>query len=84
MTGRYADAELLGRAQSQAAGDRIRHLRHERDWSQKTLAGKSGISAAAISHAETGATRLRIVNAGKVAAAFGVTVEELTERTGQR
>lgn len=79
MSGRYPDADLLDRAQSQAAGDRIRQLRLERNWSQKTLAGKSGISAAAISHAETGATRLRIENAGKIAAALGVTVDELTE-----
>ena len=60
--------------------DRLRRLRRCRNWSQRELAAKSGVSQAAIALIETGDRGLSAPIAGLLAAAFGLTAGEL--RTG--
>ena len=58
----------------------MRHLRETLGWSQEKLAGKSGISAAAISHFETGKRLPSFENLIRLADAFDVSIDRLIGR----
>lgn len=61
---------------------RIRELRHEKGLTMKQVAIKAGVSEAAISLYERGLRKPTIVVAFKIAAALGVTVDELIGKAG--
>ena len=63
-------------------GQRLREARTARGWTQEKLATKSGITAAVISHFETGTRqRASAANLVKLATALSVSVDYLLGRT---
>lgn len=59
-------------------GERLRELRRERGWTQQDLADRSGIKRTYIALLESSRRRsIGARNALKLAAAFGITVDEL-------
>ncbi len=56
---------------------RLRRLRRCRNWSQRELADKSGVSQSAIAAIELGKSGLSDRNAKLIGAAFGLTAEDL-------
>ena len=58
-------------------GEKIARLRRERDWTQKELADKAGITQNQVSRIEKGKTRPRGSTIETVAQALGVDPEEL-------
>ncbi len=65
-------------------GQRLREARTARNWTQEQLAKESGVTAAVISHFETG-TRQRASadNLVKLATALSISVDYLLGRTDQ-
>jgi transcriptional regulator with XRE-family HTH domain len=56
---------------------RLRRLRRCRNWSQRELAGEAGVSQPTISAIETGDRGLTGAAGERIAAAFGLTRDEL-------
>ncbi len=56
---------------------RLRTLRRCRNWSQRQLAAKSGLSQPAVASIETGTLGMSARSAGLLAPAFGLTADEL-------
>ena len=65
-------------------GRRLRERREKRDWTQEKLAEKSGVSAAMISHFETGTRGTASAdNLVKLASALGVSIDYLLGRADE-
>ena len=65
-------------------GQRLREARTARSWTQEQLAGKSGVTAAVISHFETGTRQQASAdNLVKLATALSISVDYLLGRTDQ-
>lgn len=63
-------------------GERLREARTARGWTQERLARESGVTAAVISHFETGTRqRASAANLVKLATALSVSVDYLLGRT---
>lgn len=58
-------------------GERVKLLRSQKGWSQTDLAQHTGVTQSAISGIENGRSQGRLI-LGKLAAAFGITYEELS------
>lgn len=58
---------------------KLQHYREQRNWSQTRLAEKSGVSQTYISELEAGKKQPTIPIIKKLAAALGVTVQELLD-----
>lgn len=60
-----------------STGERIKMLREQRNMTQGELADRVGVHQSKISHCETGARGISLELAAKIAAALGVTVDDL-------
>lgn len=58
-------------------GMRIKDLREARDWSQRECADFLGVHHVYLADVELGKRNLTLANIEKIAAGFGVTLEEL-------
>jgi len=58
-------------------GNRIRELRNEKEWSQETLADKTGFHRTYIGMIERGERNLSLKNVEVFASSFGLSVSEL-------
>jgi transcriptional regulator with XRE-family HTH domain len=58
----------------------LRKLRRERNWTQTELADQAGIRQALVSEIELERANSTIESLDKIAAAFGVRIEDLFER----
>ncbi len=63
-------------------GEKINKLRKERGWSQQSLAKQLGTSGPVIGRYERGEMMPSVEVAGKLADAFGVTLDYLVDTTG--
>lgn len=69
----------------QEVGRRVRELRDSRGWSLRQLAERAEVSHAWIAGVEGGLReKIDIARLGKLAAALGVSVEDLVGHTGER
>ena len=73
---RYSEAELLTPGQAEELAARLPVLRGEH--TQAWLAFGAGVSVSTIAHAEGRHARPTTVTAGKIAAALGISLEDLT------
>ncbi|HIW75959.1 MULTISPECIES: helix-turn-helix domain-containing protein [Gordonibacter] len=64
-------------AANQQLGMRIKDLREARDWSQRECADFLGVHHVYLADVELGKRNLTLANIEKIAAGFGVTLEEL-------
>lgn len=64
-------------AASKQLGMRIKDLREARDWSQRECADFLGVHHVYLADVELGKRNLTLANIEKIAAGFGVTLEEL-------
>jgi len=69
--------------ESQIAGRRVRQMREARDWIQRDLAAKAGLSQGTVSLAERGEARLPVRVAARLAAALGTDLETLAAPCGR-
>jgi len=67
----------FGREQLRAVGHRLRHLRETRNWSLKDIAGKSGVSVAAIQKIETGTANTSLRTVFALSEALGEPMDSL-------
>jgi len=58
-------------------GNRIRELRNEKEWSQETLADKTGFHRTYIGMIERGERNLSLKNVEVFASSFGLSISEL-------
>lgn len=58
-------------------GNRIRELRNEKEWSQETLADKTGFHRTYIGMIERGERNLSLKNVEVFARSFGLSISEL-------
>ena len=58
-------------------GNRIRELRNEKEWSQETLADKTGFHRTYIGMIERGERNLSLKNIEVFASSFGLSISEL-------
>lgn len=58
-------------------GNRIRELRNEKEWSQETLADKTGFHRTYIGMIERGERNLSLKNVEIFASSFGLSISEL-------
>jgi transcriptional regulator with XRE-family HTH domain len=63
-------------------GARLRQLRRERAWSQRDLAGHSGVSQDTITRLETGQREAQPRTMRRLAEALGTEPRELMKRSG--
>lgn len=63
------------------SGSSLRALRCEANLTQRQLAAKSGVSRGTIKRLEQGGTGATLGTAGRLAAALGVTTDDLMEAT---
>ncbi len=75
---RYAEADMLTPGQADRLAAELRRQRNDRGWSMKRLSAESGVPVSVIAHMEGRRSRALLVNAGKVAAALGATLADLT------
>jgi transcriptional regulator with XRE-family HTH domain len=61
-------------------GSALRHLREHAGWSQEELAAKAQVSRASIQNWESNRTAPRRAETRRLAAAFGLTVDQLKAR----
>ena len=61
----------------QAFGQRVRELRHEREWSQEDLAEEAELDRTYIGGIERGERNLALRNIQRIAETFGMTISEL-------
>jgi hypothetical protein len=73
---RYSEAELLTPEQAEELAARLPVLRGEH--TQAWLAFGAGLDVSTIAHAEDRGARPTTVTAGKIAAALGLSLEDLT------
>jgi len=67
---------------AERVGDRIRELRLAKDWTQKDLAARCGVSYAQISHIERGISRPSIETALRISRALGMPFDDLVGEKG--
>jgi transcriptional regulator with XRE-family HTH domain len=58
-------------------GRRIRELRQARGWSQMELSDRSDLHGTYVTDIERGARNVSIINVGRIATAFDVSISEL-------
>lgn len=69
-------------ARHQAFGKAVREFRSERGISQEALAHRAGLDRTYLSGIERGERNPSLLNLYRIADALGVTLAELTERSG--
>ena len=62
-------------------GHRILEIRREKDWSQRELGRRAGITGVAVGLIEAGKRKMYLDTAIKLADAFGITLDELASRS---
>lgn len=77
-----ASGRGLSQSQSRTAGARIRGLRKALGWKQGELAAKAGIRQTMVSRSESGTVRMSPRTAAAIAAALGVSLEDLLAECG--
>ncbi|HEX3571045.1 MAG TPA: helix-turn-helix transcriptional regulator [Acidobacteriaceae bacterium] len=60
-----------------AFGERVRHLRLERGWTQERLAEAAGLNAVQVSHIENGLNEPKLTTVLRIARAFKIGAGEL-------
>lgn len=68
---------IMGLRKTLTFGERVTALRHDRNWTQRELAGKIGIDQPFMSRIEADKFDLGMKLVSSIAEAFGLTVSEL-------